>query len=375
MIDLYLRVDINLIAIFMLFLVFLLAYRRLDRRHLLNRIYLLTILVLSLGLLIESLTVIINHRDTAMFAILSNMLHVILFSLAPVVAFGWYLLIRNFVVFKDDLSFKQIQMLFIPVAISILISILSPFLSLYFKIAPGNVYERGSWFIVSVLVVYTYLVAGLIFVFRNRKNILFSEFILLFAFGSIPILGGIAQSLFYGVLLMWSSAAFALIFVYIYLQERLIHLDSLTTAWTRKSFDYYISKRLRQKHVEPFGGIYFDIDYLKKINDSYGHHEGDLAICEIISRIRGVMNPNEVIARLGGDEFIIISPGKDIERLKHLIQDIELSLSVFNENKEKPYELSCSYGYGIYSDAFKSMDQFLRYIDHKMYESKKSSTI
>jgi diguanylate cyclase (GGDEF)-like protein len=236
----------------------------------------------------------------------------------------------------------------------------------------SNVYQRGSLFWVAVSIVYAYLLMGIIYVIGKRKHLMLSEFFLLIAFGSLPIIGGLMQSLFYGLLLMWSSAAFALMFVYIYLQERLIHLDSLTTAWTRKSFDYYISKRIRQKNIDPFGGVYFDIDHLKNINDQYGHLEGDQAINEIINRVRGVMNSNEIVARLGGDEFIIISPGKDKSRLKNLIQDIELSLSVFNENKEKPYSLSCSYGYGIYSEEFKSIDQFLRFIDQKMYQSKKT---
>jgi diguanylate cyclase (GGDEF)-like protein len=174
-------------------------------------------------------------------------------------------------------------------------------------------------------------------------------------------------------LLAWSSAGFALVIVYIYLQERLVHLDIMTGSWTRRSFDYYMEKRLKQKHVEPFGGIFFDIDHLKKINDQYGHAEGDYAITEIVSRIKGLIKSNEIIARLGGDEFIIITEEKDYKRLELLIKDIELSLSVFNENSDKPYELSCSYGYGIYSEDFKSIDQFLRYIDHRMYQSKRQT--
>jgi diguanylate cyclase (GGDEF)-like protein len=371
--DLFLRVDINFISIAMLSLIFMLAYRRLDRKHVLNQIYLSTILVLSFGLFIEAMTVIINGREAEIFGIMSNVLHVFLYSIAPIVAFAWYLLIRNFTVTKDHLTLRQKQILFIPAIFSIVTAILSPFFGFVFTVSPDNVYSRGILFPVAVMIVYMYLLLGIIYVIQNRKNLMLSEFFLLIAFGSFPIIGGIAQSLFYGVLLMWSSAAFALVFVYIYLQERLIHLDSLTTAWTRKSFDYYIAKRLRQKNAEPFGGIYFDIDHLKRINDQYGHLEGDQAINEIINRVRGVMNSNEIIARLGGDEFIIISPGKDKERLKNLIKDIQLSLSVFNENHEKPYALSCSYGYGIYSDEYKSIDQFLRFIDHKMYQSKKTT--
>ncbi|MCR3905582.1 MAG: GGDEF domain-containing protein, partial [Tenericutes bacterium] len=268
---------------------------------------------------------------------------------------------------------QQKILLFIPVFLNVPLSLLSPFFDFYFNINSINVYARGSWFMVSLFIIYFYLILGIVYVLTHRKNIIATEFYLLIGFGFLPIIGGIVQGLVYGILLMWSSAAFALIIVYIYLQERLIHLDSLTGAWTRKSFIYYMNKKLNQKKIEPFGGIYFDIDDLKKINDNYGHLEGDFAISEIVKRIKGIMYDGEIIARLGGDEFVIITNSNSETRLKALGEDIDLSLSVFNENSEKLYDLSCSYGYGVYSEDFKSVDQFLRYIDYRMYSSKKNN--
>jgi diguanylate cyclase (GGDEF)-like protein len=186
----------------------------------------------------------------------------------------------------------------------------------------------------------------------------------------LPIVGGIIQALFYGTLLMWSSAAFALIFVFIYLQERMIHLDALTGAWTRKSFDYFMSRKLAQKEIEPFGGVYFDINNLKKINDQFGHLEGDHALKQAVAHVKGLIGHVDVVARLGGDEFVVIILKSDEERLINLVKDFKLALSVYNDHSGKEYKLSCSYGYGIYSSDFKSIEQFLRYIDHKMYESK-----
>ena len=159
--------------------------------------------------------------------------------------------------------------------------------------------------------------------------------ILLILFSFLPIVGAILQGLFYGIILAWSTAAFSLVIVYLYLQERLVHLDIMTGVWTRRSFDYYMDKRLKQKIIDPFGCIYFDIDHLKTINDAFGHAEGDFAITEIISRIKGLVRQDEVVARLGGDEFIIVVGGNTLNRLTELISDIQLSLSIFNENADK----------------------------------------
>lgn len=54
-------------------------------------------------------------------------------------------------------------------------------------------------------------------------------------FAGLPLIGGVLQTLFYGYLFMWSGAAFALVIVYIFLQQRMVHLDDLTGAWDRVS--------------------------------------------------------------------------------------------------------------------------------------------
>jgi diguanylate cyclase (GGDEF)-like protein len=371
--DTFLRIDINLIAMFMLFMVFMIAIRRLDQKDLLNKAYMITIVIVFVQNGIEALTCIINGQTELPLIITSNLLHVILYTIAPILTASWFLLVRQFVTARKKVSQRSLIIIFIPVIINAILSALSPFFNLYFHIDAQGVYTRGPFFEVSIAITYSYFIVSMIHIFMNKNKLMINELLLLMIFNFIPVVGAILQSLFYGILLAWSSAGFALVIVYIYLQERLVHLDIMTGSWTRRSFDYYMEKRLKQKHVEPFGGIFFDIDHLKKINDQYGHAEGDYAITEIVSRIKGLIKSNEIIARLGGDEFIIITEEKDYKRLELLIKDIELSLSVFNENSDKPYELSCSYGYGIYSEDFKSIDQFLRYIDHRMYQSKRQT--
>jgi len=366
----FLRIDINLITIFLLGIVFLIANRRLDRKDALNRGYLLSILVVMIQLGTEALTVIINGVDGIYALWLSNVLHSILFSVAPMLTVAWLFLVMNFLTIRKKMPKWMAWLILVPVLINALLSIITPFTGLYFSYNENNIYQRGPLFLVSMGITYAYMILALLHLIRLRTKILFNEFMLLVMFIMMPMLGALAQAMFYGVLLAWSSAGFALIIGYIFLQERLIHLDNLTGAWTRKSFDYYMEKRLKQKTIDPFGGIFFDIDHLKLINDEFGHQAGDEAINNVISRIRGLLKEGEVMARLGGDEFIIITENR-IERLQNLVSDIRLSLSVFNEAKEKPYQLSCSFGYGLFSETFKSMDQFLRYIDQRMYDDKR----
>lgn len=369
--DTFLRIDINLVAMLMIFMVFLIAIRRLDQKDLLNRAYLMTLVVVFFQLGIEAITCVINGQSAIGYIYVSQGLHVLLYSIAPLLSSLWYLLVRNFVTARKKVSLNLYIAIIVPVVINGILSLLSPFFGFYFMIDAQGIYARGPLFFIGMIITYGYFFLSLIHLMYSRKKLILNEWILLMLFNMIPIIGALFQALFYGVLLAWSSAAFALVVVYIYLQERLVHLDIMTGAWTRRSFDYFMDKRLKQKIVEPFGGIFFDIDHLKTINDRFGHAEGDLAIIDIISRIKGLLKPNEFIARLGGDEFIIISDDAHRDRLLNLVNDIELSLRVLNENSKKDYQLSCSFGYGLYDASFKSVDQFLRFIDHRMYESKK----
>ena len=140
----FLRIDINLIAMFMLVMVFLIAQKRLDQKDVLNKSYMFTIVLVFIQLGVESITCLINGKKDIEFQIISNILHVILYVIAPLLTGLWYILVRRFVAPRKKLSNKHQFMIFLPAIVSG--SILSPFLGIYFKITSEGLYERGSYF-------------------------------------------------------------------------------------------------------------------------------------------------------------------------------------------------------------------------------------
>ena len=191
------------------------------------------------------------------------------------------------------------------------------------------------------------------------------------AFVILPSIGGLFQSLIYGILLMWSSCAFSLVLVYIFLQQRMIHLDSLTGAWTKGSLDFYMSRRSKQFSRESFGAILIDFDNLKEVNDKYGHIEGDCALKTFIEIIRNVLRKSDILVRIGGDEFIIIMDCDSNCILEKTIERINKSLAIYNDNSGKEYMLGCSSGSDVFSEKYNSIEQFLRHVDILMYDNKK----
>lgn len=365
----FLRVDINIVAMVMLLLVYFLAYHRLEKQDALNKLFFQVSILIIHELFLETLSCIINKRPELWLISVSNLIHICLFTLAPILTSYWYFLIRKIIFPNEEIFKKRYYLLLLPVAINFVLVILSPIYHFVFYIDSSNTYHRGSLYLLAALFSYGYIVYGLIIIFINKKKLPKQDVSLLLVFNGFSISGGIIQTLLYGPLLLWSCAAFSLVIAFIFIQQRMVHTDVLTGAWDRGSFDYFISQKI-QYNDKKFGLIYVDMDHLKDINDNYGHMEGDYAIKMAVSIIRGEIHKNDIIVRLGGDEFLVILDCDTREALNITIDRIETSFQLFNHNSTKRYQLECSLGADIFDPRSNHMDQFIHHIDTLMYQNK-----
>jgi diguanylate cyclase (GGDEF)-like protein len=105
--------------------------------------------------------------------------------------------------------------------------------------------------------------------------------------------------------------------------------DSLTGLLDRRRFraelDQYVSFSAR------YGGrgavMIIDIDSLKEINDTYGHHAGDNLIRQVAAVMRERVRATDIVARLSGDEFAILMPQTDVEGALHLGEDLRSQIA------------------------------------------------
>jgi diguanylate cyclase (GGDEF)-like protein len=90
---------------------------------------------------------------------------------------------------------------------------------------------------------------------------------------------------------------------------RLANVDALTGISNRRSFFEVLPETLRVGDAI----VMADIDYFKKINDTYGHMAGDEVLARVAQELSAKLRPNDVIARFGGEEFVIFlrAAGKD----------------------------------------------------------------
>jgi diguanylate cyclase (GGDEF)-like protein/PAS domain S-box-containing protein len=88
--------------------------------------------------------------------------------------------------------------------------------------------------------------------------------------------------------------------------EQLATHDTLTDLPNRSYLNERLQQMLEQADGQtPIAVIFIDLDRFKEVNDSLGHEQGDVLLCEVARRLQRNMRPTDVVARLGGDEFVV----------------------------------------------------------------------
>ncbi len=367
---LYLRIDINIAAFILLGTVLLIAYNRLDRKDRLNRYFLITSAIVILEIAFETITCIVNGKTGPLVVPILVVFSTCLFITAPILTYYWSRFITTITLPDSRKSRLSILILLIPLALNTFITLLSPVYGYVFYVDSNNVYHRGDLFFLSAVITYFYLAYSMVILKVNRKKLMRQEFLPLVIFGILPIIGGILQSLFYGVLLMWSCAGFSLVIVYNFLSSRMVYLDKLTGAWTRESFEYYISRRFEHTE-EHYGVIFIDLDGLKAINDKYGHLQGDNALKQTVSILKSTIRRTDIVARIGGDEFIVIFECDTVKALNRTVDRIRTRFNEFNKNSSNNYNIEYSYGAGVFDSGEYNFDDFMCRLDELMYAQKR----
>jgi diguanylate cyclase (GGDEF)-like protein len=150
-------------------------------------------------------------------------------------------------------------------------------------------------------------------------------------------------------------------------------LDALTGLYNRRGFMGLAENHLKasRRSGTPFGLVYVDLDGMKAVNDLYGHAEGDRALVEIATLLRGVAGPSDVIGRLGGDEFALLLAAVDFGTEGIIRARLQKPLALINAQSGRKYGHSFSIGVVIADPrSNRDLDQLLAQADSLMYEEK-----
>ena len=149
--------------------------------------------------------------------------------------------------------------------------------------------------------------------------------------------------------------------------EELSIIDGLTGVYNRNYLKYRVEEK-KKKLIFPFTVIMSDCNYLKEVNDQFGHEYGDILLKIVAGTLKEEMPEDSPVIRMGGDEFMILGNGITEEKAFELMANIRGSLK--RKSKEK-IPLSLAMGsYTVQSKDF-SFDEVCHEADLRMYADKK----
>jgi len=116
-----------------------------------------------------------------------------------------------------------------------------------------------------------------------------------------------------------------------------------------------------------------DIDFFKKVNDTWGHLCGDEVLKKVTSLIQERIRTQDIFARYGGEEFVILLPETELEDGIKLAESIRklIELEVMNSNG-KTFSVTISMGISAIHDGIADSKDLLDYADKALYEAKTS---
>jgi diguanylate cyclase (GGDEF)-like protein len=151
------------------------------------------------------------------------------------------------------------------------------------------------------------------------------------------------------------------------LLEKLAYKDFLTGGLNRTSYEKALESKIEEGKT--FRLNLLDLNYLKYINDNFGHTKGDEAIKFIYSALDSAFNGYGETYRIGGDEFAVILDNTDKELNQNCINKFYLELDEINRKFIHP--LNVAIGTDVYThEQWEQFSKFYHHVDQKMYENK-----
>jgi diguanylate cyclase (GGDEF)-like protein len=122
---------------------------------------------------------------------------------------------------------------------------------------------------------------------------------------------------------------------------------------------------------DPVAVLLMDLDRFKEVNDTLGHHNGDLLLQAVAARLRSAVRPGDVVARLGGDEFgILLTETPDRDAAEVLAARLIEALATPFLVHELTLDVGASVGIALYPDHGRDVDTLLQRADVAMYQAK-----
>ena len=152
--------------------------------------------------------------------------------------------------------------------------------------------------------------------------------------------------------------------------DTLSKTDALTGINNRRSFFEHCEQIVSycERNELPLSAIVMDVDHFKRINDTHGHHFGDIALCQMGMILETEFRKSDVLGRLGGEEFAILLPDTTLDKAQALAEKLRQTIAA-TPITSQDRQLFVTVSIGIASGSY-DLGTLLPQADAAMYQAK-----
>ena len=370
--DIFYRIDINILAFIILTILFFKAYNPSEKMFAQQRLFLGMVLLNAIIIAFDTTSWLVDGLPGSPALFWNKATNLILYIIIPLAPSMW-ILYTDYQIKKSEANLKKIFFILGCILLSNgLLSVVSLRTGWYFLVDNHNIYYRGDYVWVFLTLCYALILYSFFTVLFNRDKIVKKHYRSLLLFYIPYLIGTTLQVVYYGVSYAWTGMMIGMLILYLNIQVDLLNADYLTGVFNRRQLEGYLFDKIKNGVAkEPFSAILIDLDDFKIVNDRYGHHIGDEALKDTVSILRKSLRQRDFIARFGGDEFIIVMDVDNREALNQTIGRILQNVKSFNLETQQPYRLGFAMGYDVYDPHSKmKYEEFIMKIDALMYLNK-----
>lgn len=317
----------------------------------------------------------LDGRAGGLIRVMLYVINIINFLMAIVVAIQW-LEYAWFRIYRREMpGIRKMAPALIPFGLTAVFILSSPWTGWSFYLDDANVYHRGEFAILQYLVLLAYLLGASVMALIQRKKEAArdrrAELLTIAFFTAPPLMGGLVQTAFYGLNLIWPCAVISSLLVLLNKAGEAISQDTITGLNNRRNLEKHL-RQYDENQDRPVTLMMLDIDAFKRINDQHGHSAGDQAIMEAAQVLKKVFGGSSAfLSRFGGDEFVVVIPGADEGKAQAAITRIHASFEALSAEHSFPFQLSVSAGYAMSEKTGATRTaELLKTADKRMYEAK-----
>ncbi|HXD58153.1 MAG TPA: GGDEF domain-containing protein, partial [Thermoleophilaceae bacterium] len=157
--------------------------------------------------------------------------------------------------------------------------------------------------------------------------------------------------------------------------QRLAVTDELTGLFNVRHFQEALENEVERsrRFSSPVGLAMLDIDNFKKVNDTYGHQQGDVVLVEVARALRSLSRDIDVPARYGGEELAVILPQTDLDGAELLAERMRAAvadLAVKRLDGQGVLKITASFGVAAFPESADARKSLIAAADAALYRAK-----